>query len=332
MKKLLNRSCIWVALLLLAILIVTGCGRSPTADPTLSPPTAAPSVTASPTATPAVTDTVPSAVAKLLVLRPDVHLGEAPQAPYELVKVPEQARIKVGDKAWAKLYFQGYEAELFGGAEVVLERNRTDSDGFSITILRLIGDHILVKANEDSRGLIQVRTDYATVTLSEGSEVIVCHAEALTCMATLKGEAQVEAQGQVVTIKAGEATFVREDEVPLQPTDTDPEAVRVFEDLKRGTGEAPSLPEQLGLLSPSGPRLECTVRSPVNLRSGPGTTYRRLARLPLPNGTRLEALGRNDGGSWIQVQVQGFDEPGWVSASTVYVWCDGAIADLPVSE
>ncbi|MCO6450938.1 MAG: PD40 domain-containing protein [Caldilineales bacterium] len=66
----------------------------------------------------------------------------------------------------------------------------------------------------------------------------------------------------------------------------------------------------------------------LNVRAGPGTNYGIVGNLA--SGTNVQAVGRNDAGSWIQIQLpQAQNEIGWVSAS--FVDLSGAANDLPVS-
>ncbi|NWF70106.1 MAG: SH3 domain-containing protein [Chloroflexi bacterium] len=69
-----------------------------------------------------------------------------------------------------------------------------------------------------------------------------------------------------------------------------------------------------------------TTRSPVNLRSGPGTNYSILRRLP--GGTTVIIVGRNAASSWLSVRVDG--QAGWLSAR--FVSFGGGLNALPVSD
>ncbi len=64
----------------------------------------------------------------------------------------------------------------------------------------------------------------------------------------------------------------------------------------------------------------------LRVRAGPGTTFGVLATLDA--GTTLTPLGRNQDSSWLQVQIPGGSEMGWVSAQ--YVTVNGDVNTLPV--
>lgn len=336
---------LWGALFLVLVLMVTGC-RSPAR-------------TQEPTATPSRQTTTP-AVAKLDVLKIVVeHHGQGGPPTYLTpdvrVDIHENDQVKVLDQGRARLDFQGvYEVELFRGAEVDVEEIRVE-DGFVFTILRHLGDHGRVMQKEDN-GRFKMVTAYATITPSESdTEVVVCHDETLTCIAAIKGTTEVEAQGQVRTLKEGESTYVLKGQPPEPIVCSDQAEFREWLDKKRGTEEV----EPLGALvqrwsqkpcpredDPSGqepgaqdpsvvvPRpdsaLTCKVIArALNLRDAPSTSYGRRIGL-LRYGDHFVAEARNAEGTWIEGHVQRSDQTGWVYAR--YVSCDGSTADLPQGE
>jgi hypothetical protein len=68
----------------------------------------------------------------------------------------------------------------------------------------------------------------------------------------------------------------------------------------------------------------------VNIRSGPGTDFRRLDTLLL--GDQFEPLGRTQDRLWIQARVEGSDQVGWVANDKQYAACNVPIEDLAISE
>jgi hypothetical protein len=70
----------------------------------------------------------------------------------------------------------------------------------------------------------------------------------------------------------------------------------------------------------------------LNLRVGPGTAYTPPV-IALATGTQLLPTGFNPvgvpGGPWVQVQVIGTDQVGWVSAGTQFVSCNLDLSSLP---
>lgn len=74
----------------------------------------------------------------------------------------------------------------------------------------------------------------------------------------------------------------------------------------------------------------CDVQIPgLNLRAGPGTTFPVIGSLA--NGTRLRALGRNEAATWVEVEVPGSAQSGWVSAGPQYVSCSTSVSSVPLA-
>lgn len=67
----------------------------------------------------------------------------------------------------------------------------------------------------------------------------------------------------------------------------------------------------------------------LNLRAGPGTGYNPPIQV-LRRDAIVTPLSRNYEGTWIQVEVNGSDASGWVSASTKYITCRKPLRDLPI--
>jgi uncharacterized protein YgiM (DUF1202 family) len=65
----------------------------------------------------------------------------------------------------------------------------------------------------------------------------------------------------------------------------------------------------------------------VNLRAGPGTTYRILAKLT--PGDPITVLGRAANPDWLRIRVEATGQTGWVAADLVQVQPAGRIALLP---
>lgn len=76
-----------------------------------------------------------------------------------------------------------------------------------------------------------------------------------------------------------------------------------------------------------------TLRS-LNLRTGPGEIYDPPVRL-LPRNTALAPLAFSPtgfpSGQWLEVQVEGSGERGWVSAGSQFVSCGVDLAQLPLA-
>ena len=68
----------------------------------------------------------------------------------------------------------------------------------------------------------------------------------------------------------------------------------------------------------------------LNIRRGPGTEYNVVGFLT--RGTRVPALGKNEDGDWLYIEVPA--KPGtfgWVSATSTFSDIDGPAAQLPLS-
>ncbi len=86
-----------------------------------------------------------------------------------------------------------------------------------------------------------------------------------------------------------------------------------------------------GVETPPFTALDCTVTSlGLNLRAGPSTAYTPPITA-FSNGARLEATGRNEDGSWVQVEAPETGQSGWVRAAPAYLACSGSPSDLPES-
>jgi hypothetical protein len=79
----------------------------------------------------------------------------------------------------------------------------------------------------------------------------------------------------------------------------------------------------------------CTVLQDLNLRPGPGTAYNPPITV-LEEGTEFTPIGYDPvgvpGGPWVQTQIEGVDQPGWVSAGAQFISCEIEFDSLPVVE
>jgi len=110
----------------------------------------------------------------------------------------------------------------------------------------------------------------------------------------------------------------------VQPTPAPPPSTSTLEPLPSPTVVAN------GSTLTAGP--SCTVLQDLNLRVGPGTAYTPPI-MALQTGTQLLPTGFNQqgvpGGPWVQVDVVGTDQSGWVSAGTQFVSCGLVLSSLP---
>jgi formylglycine-generating enzyme required for sulfatase activity len=221
-KQRFQRHFRWIALLLVSILIGAGCVGPGAAGPT----------TAQPTASPIGADLT---ALKMIVKRLRAgHVLELREGDSVDIQVDDQ--ISVEEMGRGRLRFRDLVVEVFRDTQIRLDDAKLQEGGFILVRFLQVLGHTRTELNERANTLVKIETDYATITaIDSGTEVLVCHGEALTCMATLKGKAEVEAQGQVVTVRAGEATYVFPGEPPEEPTCVDPEEARRWLDRKRGT-------------------------------------------------------------------------------------------------
>jgi uncharacterized protein YgiM (DUF1202 family) len=85
------------------------------------------------------------------------------------------------------------------------------------------------------------------------------------------------------------------------------------------------------LPTPLPPAVSATVRTdgrPLNLRRGPGLTYPVLDSAP--NGLVLSVTGRNADGTWLRVEVPGWEEGVWVYAALTEI--AGDLSIVPAAE
>lgn len=68
----------------------------------------------------------------------------------------------------------------------------------------------------------------------------------------------------------------------------------------------------------------------LNIRRGPGTEYNVVGFLT--RGSRAAALGKNEDGDWLYIEVPGTPGTfGWVSATSTFSHIDGPAAQLPLT-
>ena len=75
--------------------------------------------------------------------------------------------------------------------------------------------------------------------------------------------------------------------------------------------------------------LLCTISEggTVYVRSGPSQTFPQTSLLS--SGDTVKALGKSSN-NWIQIEVEGTDEPGWVSYSAGYMSCTPSVDLFPI--
>jgi formylglycine-generating enzyme required for sulfatase activity len=239
MKQQFQRCFRWVALLLIPVLIGSGCTRP---DSTNSPSTPIQ----------AHLETLETIVKRL---RGDASV-EVPKT--ERVEIQKDDRVSVEKDGRGLLIFSDrLRVEVFRETEIQLSEARLDpGESIFIRLIQTFG-HTRTELNEEAQARVMLETDYATITALGEAEFVVCHAKELTCMVTTKGKAEVEAQGQVVTVEKGEATYIFPGEPPKPAICANIEEVNQWLDQKRGIGEI----DPIGALVIGWPQEPCSAAS-----------------------------------------------------------------------
>jgi hypothetical protein len=155
--------------------------------------------------------------------------------------------------------------ELFRDTQVELEVHQQPA-GFALVRLLQIAGHSEAKLLGQARDRFELTTSYATFRPREPeTEFAVCHAEGvLTCMVALQGAVEVEAQGQVVTARGGEATYILAGQPPKPPICADLGQVRTWLDTLRSSPDV----GDLGSIVISWPQAPCGQAATTPVESG----------------------------------------------------------------
>jgi formylglycine-generating enzyme required for sulfatase activity len=154
------------------------------------------------------------------------------------IVVPEagHAVVRVGDRMIVDIL----RSAEFSLADVVLEPGDT-----VFVKMRQVKGHSRVSLSERFNARVRMETDFASITtLRPGTEFLICHDPTqLTCIVATKGEIEVMGQGKVVTLKAGEGTYVLKGKPPFPPICADVDSTNAWLDQKLGTGKVQALGE-----------------------------------------------------------------------------------------
>jgi formylglycine-generating enzyme required for sulfatase activity len=156
----------------------------------------------------------------------------------ETIEIQVGDHITVGNSGRAMLRYETrLSVELFRGAQVTLAEIRQEPDERVFMRLFQDGGHIAVNLSQEARMLLRLENSISTLTPLGGStELLVCQNPAvLTCIGALEGQVEVSAQGEVVTLDPGEATYVLKGAAPEPAVCARPEEIKALEDKMRGT-------------------------------------------------------------------------------------------------
>ncbi len=169
--------------------------------------------------------------------------------------------------------------EIFRGSELQLSDAKRDTPDelFFVKLEQFFG-HTLTELNNEADARVRLETEYAVIEsvddLGRDTEFAVCHAPKLTCMVTLAGTVEVSAQGQTVTVEAGEASYIFPGQPPSPPICAVLSEVERWIEQFRGEEEVPAL----GDLVVDWPQQPCL--SPTAVDATPTVS-------PLPSGDSM---------------------------------------------
>jgi len=164
--------------------------------------------------------------------------------PDDNVDLQPKDQIHVEGTGRAFLEFpQQLEVELVRSSQMAIDDLQIDPAGSVVVRLKQIEGYSFTRLAAMQKVQLTVLTDYATIApLADNTQILVCHVSGtLTCVVAANGQARVEAQGQDVTLKAGEGTFITPKQPPHAPFCADLNQVRDWWYKMRGTGDVDSL-------------------------------------------------------------------------------------------
>lgn len=179
------------------------------------------------------------------------------------VTVRENDSISIVDPGRGELRFpDGLVVELLDQTDISLDNVHLELPNLdALVVLRLSNGHIQAKLQEEANARLTIETKYATITATEaGTNFLLCHAdEVLTCLVTLEGETEIEAQGKVMTVRSPQGAYIFPGQPPTGPICADVEAVKQWLDDKRGTETV----KALGDLVAGWPQEPCSGTTPT---------------------------------------------------------------------
>jgi formylglycine-generating enzyme required for sulfatase activity len=247
MKQQLHRCARWLAVLLLPVLAGTGCAAISAADTTSSQATVSPTQ-ADLTALETVVERLRAG--NSLAIQQD-----------DTVDIQANDRIAVDESGRGLLRFNQDRLliEIFRDTELQVSEAQLDPEGFIFVRLSQTFGTTRAELNTLADARLKLETEYATITAPDGdTELLVCHAKAVTCIAALEGTAEVEALGEVVTVNAGEATYVFPGEPPRPALCSNEGELTQWIEDKRDGEEVPPL----GKVVSGWPQEPCQTQAP----------------------------------------------------------------------
>jgi formylglycine-generating enzyme required for sulfatase activity len=269
---------IWIASLLILALIAAGCGQVPRATPTVAgqagaetpitePPATEPPAT-EPTATPPPTSTPGASLETIEItvqrIRENNTVDVLKEEPPVDIQVDDQISVKEEGQGLLK-FPDNLVVEILHGTGLTLQDATLERGKTIFAQLQQTSGTIRAKLNERRDARIKVETQFATITSVDAvdavnsavesvADFVVCHApDKVTCLVTVAGEVEVEALGQVISVPAGEATYIFPGRPPGRPICADMVQVETWLDKYRNGKEVPGL----GKIVAEWPQLPC---------------------------------------------------------------------------
>ncbi|MGE5603691.1 MAG: SUMF1/EgtB/PvdO family nonheme iron enzyme [Nitrososphaerales archaeon] len=237
--------------LLFVSLIALGC----------SPPAATPP-TVSPTRANLTAEAAPVQVAR-------TDSSESTLTQNETVTIGIDDRILVPEAGHARLDVgTGVEAHMYRGSEFSLAEARSEPGDALFAKLEQTTGCGKVRLLGAAQARVRLETAFGSITtLEPGTQFVVCHdLDVLTCLVVLNGEVEVFAEGKVVRVEAGEATFILKGKPPSPAICAQVDQVGAWMGAMEGTGKV----RDLGDLVASWPQESCAVAT-TSAAQGPAT-------------------------------------------------------------
>ena len=280
----------WLALLVIAVLIVSACAPAvptnsaddeilpsitPTPSATSSPLPPAPTNTLQPTQ-PAPTPVPLPARLAVITSRARLMRGEGAQElqSAQAADIQRDDQIEIvkqngqGEQSASLLQFPGLaNVELLGTTKLALVDAVEGQDGTAEITLELTDGDMFVHLSQQQSVHFTVQTSQATIrALTAGAEFNVCRTEELTCVVVKRGVVELDAQGKQELVRAGSAGIARTEPAepalicaPIPRFTAWEERYRLSADTRTLQQEVAALPQQACPLRASGLPLNARI-------------------------------------------------------------------------
>lgn len=239
----------------------------------------------------------------------------------DLLTVQPGANILVEANGRATLAWPGFLTnELLAGADTLL--SLSDPGVRNVILDQAAGTARYILDGPGEPADLVVMANWIQIHVTEGeADFIVSFipgAEPSVWLAVLTGKAEVTRGGDVQNVNAGQAAAFTEQGVPPEILDVDPTAVRAwYDEVAAGTAEGP-----LATVA-----FRCVVgATAADYLAAPDVDAESVDD-PLPAGTIVNVLQRDDSGDWLHVSPLAAVTSGWVAAGDLA--CNGPIDNAP---